>query len=184
MESLHPALLCMVIFAARVVDVSLGTVRTILIFRGHRALAAATGFLEILTWLLAASQVLKSLDGWSRWYLAIAYAGGFAAGNYVGIWVEGKIAIGSELVRVISSRREMMLGQRLRQEGYQVTDIDATTGDARPVEVLLIVERRRRIPKLLKLISQTDPESVWTITDVKRQTSYPPPLARRFRKSM
>lgn len=160
----YPWILAVAIFLARVVDVSLGTVRTILVFRSHRFLAAAIGFVEILIWLAAAGQVFKNLDAW---YLAVAYAGGFAAGNAAGIWLESKLAIGSELVRAISRNPEVHLAESLRVAGYSVTEIPGTGDDGQPVEVLLVVERRRQVPALLGLITESDPGAVWTINDVK-----------------
>jgi uncharacterized protein YebE (UPF0316 family) len=94
-SQLPPWLLALAIFSARIVDVSLGTLRTIVVFRGYPIVAAVLGFFEILVWLVAAGQVFQNLGAW---YLAIAYAGGFAAGNIVGMWFESKLAMGSELV--------------------------------------------------------------------------------------
>ena len=74
----YPYLLAPWIFLTRVADVSLGTFRTIVIFRGHKFIASFIGFFEITIWLVAAAQVLTNLD---KWYLALAYAGGFAVGN-------------------------------------------------------------------------------------------------------
>ena len=98
----YPWILPLAIFLARIVDVSLGTFRTIVVFRGYRALAAIIGFFELIIWTLASAQVLGNLD---KWYLVIAYAGGFGTGNYVGIWLESKLAIGSEMVRAVLPMR-------------------------------------------------------------------------------
>ncbi len=98
-------LLVPLIFLARVSDVSLGTFRTIVVFRGNKLLASFIGFFEIIIWLAAASQVLTNLD---QWYLALAYASGFAVGNYVGITIESRFAIGNELVRCISFNRDIL----------------------------------------------------------------------------
>jgi uncharacterized protein YebE (UPF0316 family) len=93
-------LLVPLIFLARVSDVSLGTFRTIVVFRGNKLLASFIGFFEIIIWL-----VLTNLD---QWYLALAYASGFAVGNYVGITIESRFAIGNELVRCISFNRDIL----------------------------------------------------------------------------
>ncbi|MFN3242491.1 MAG: DUF2179 domain-containing protein [Planctomycetota bacterium] len=160
-----PVLLSAVVFAARVVDVSLGTVRTILVIRAFRVRAALIGFVEILIWLMAASAVLRDL---SQWYIAVAYAGGFAAGNYVGIWLETKLAMGMELVRMISSNHDVDLAAMLRDEGFSITELNGHDDDGKPVEVLLVVEERRRLPRLLRLIEGADPDAIYTISDVKR----------------
>lgn len=161
----NPVLLSAAVFFARVVDVTLGTVRTILVFRGYRVRAALIGFVEILIWVCAASAVLQDL---SAWYVAVAYAGGFATGNYVGIWLESKLAMGMELVRAISANREIELAARLRSHGFSVTELTGNKAHGVPVEVLLVVEERKKLPELLRLIEQTDPEAIYTISDVKR----------------
>jgi len=163
-----PALLCVAVFLARVVDVSLGTLRTIFVIRGFRCRAAITGFIEILIWLAAASAVLRDL---SAWYVAVAYAGGFATGNYVGIWVESKLAIGMELVRAISTSPDVQLARRLREAQFSVTELAGLDDGGAPVEVLFVVEERRRLPKLLQLLDRVDPDAIYTVSDVKQHGS-------------
>ena len=131
----YPYLLVPLIFFARVADVSLGTFRTIVIFRGHKLLAALIGFFEIIIWLVAAAQVLTNLE---QWYLALAYASGFAVGNYVGISIESSFAIGNELIRCISFNRDV-LAEKLRNEGFKVVSFDGDMGESHPVELLLII---------------------------------------------
>ncbi len=163
------------IFCARVADVSLGTLRTLLVFRSYRALAFCIGFVETCVWLLAAGQVIGNLDAW---YLAVAYALGFATGNVVGIWLESKLAVGSELVRVISHAPGRGLAATLRAAGHEVIELAGDAGRGGAVEVLLIVERRRRIPELLRRVGDVDPDAVCTRNDV-RHASAGPPAARR-----
>ena len=109
----YPYLLAPLIFFARVADVSLGTFRTIVIFRGHKFLASFIGFFEIIIWLVAAAQVLTNID---QWYLALAYAGGFAVGNFIGMSIESHFAIGDELIRCISFNRDV-LAEKVTQRG-------------------------------------------------------------------
>jgi uncharacterized protein YebE (UPF0316 family) len=161
----YPVLLALAIFFARILDVALGTLRTIIVFRGYRLLAGAIGFVEVLIWVMAAGQVLRDL---SAWYLVLAYAGGFATGNVVGMWLESKLAMGLELVRAISTDPDIRLAASLRERGHGVLELDGHGDDARPVEVLMVVERRKRIPELLELVVGTDPNAICTISDVKR----------------
>jgi uncharacterized protein YebE (UPF0316 family) len=161
----YPVLMIAAIFLARVCDVSLGTLRTIVIFRGYRLLAALLGFFEVLIWLLAAGQVIRHLD---TWYLSVAYAAGFATGNIVGSWLEAKLAFGLELVRIISNRPGADLAGGLTRLGYDVTKLGAVANTEREVEVVLIVERRRRVPELMRWVAQLDPTAVCTMNDVKR----------------
>jgi uncharacterized protein YebE (UPF0316 family) len=163
--STSPWLLSGAIFLARFLDVSLGTLRTILVFRSYPIFAAMLGFLEIMVWVVAAGQVLQDLN---RWYLIVAYVGGFAAGNIVGIWLESKLAVGTELVRAISVNRDVQLARQLRAANYSVIELAGANGRA-PVEVLLISEKRRKVPMLLSLIEEIDPAAVCTISDIKHQ---------------
>jgi uncharacterized protein YebE (UPF0316 family) len=167
-----PWLISAAIFFARILDVSLGTLRTILVFRSYRLLAAALGFLEVVIWVVAAGKVLQNLD---EWYLVVAFAGGFAVGNVVGIWLEAKLAVGFELVRAISRNRAVDLAGHLRAAEYSVVELAGENG-GEAVEVLLVVARRRRIPELLSFIRTVDPEAVCTVSDVRHQLPKPDSL--------
>ncbi|WP_417228170.1 DUF2179 domain-containing protein [Amphritea sp.] len=171
----YPYLLIPLIFLARVADVSLGTFRTIVVFRGHKLLASFIGFFEIMIWLMAAAQVLTNLD---QWYLALAYASGFAVGNYVGISIEARFAIGDEMVRCVSFNRDV-LADSIRHQGYKVVSFDGDMGSDVPVELLLIIEKRRRIPALIQLIKALDQTAVYSISDVKSVYEGPDLLPRR-----
>lgn len=166
----HPWLLALAIFAVRVIDVSLGTVRTILVLRGHRVVAPVIAFFEVLLWIFAVSQVLQDMRAW---HLAVAYAGGFATGNYVGMWIEARLALGSELVRAISPNPAIRLADRLRGRRYDVTEMAGRGEGAKPVEVLLVVEKRRKVPELLRAIHECDSEAWCTLSDVRHPAVRP-----------
>ena len=171
----YPYLLAPLIFFARVADVSLGTFRTIVVFRGHKLLASFIGFFEIIIWLVAAAQVLTNLD---QWYLALAYAGGFAVGNFVGMWIESSFAIGNELVRCISFNRDV-LAEKIRNAGFKVASLDGDMGEDNPVELLFIIEKRRKVPSLIRLIKELDQTAVYSVSDVKSVYDGPDLLPRR-----
>jgi len=171
----YPYLLAPLIFFARVADVSLGTFRTIVVFRGHKFLASFIGFFEIIIWLVAAAQVLTNLD---QWYLALAYAGGFAVGNFVGMWIESSFAIGNELVRCISFNRDV-LAEKIRNAGFKVASFDGDMGEDNPVELLLIIDKRRKVPSLIRLIKELDQTAVYSVSDVKSVYEGPDLLPRR-----
>ncbi len=160
----NPEVLAVVIFFARIIDVSLGTVRSILVFRGYRTLSAIIGFIEVLIWIVAAGQVVKNL---SHWYLAVSYAGGFAAGNVVGIYFESKLAIGNAMVRIVSEDLNIKLTKILREKGYIVTELTGKGHKEVPVEIVLIAEKRRNIPALLKIVEEVDPNAFYTVEDVR-----------------
>jgi uncharacterized protein YebE (UPF0316 family) len=172
----YPYLLAPVIFLARVVDVSLGTFRTIVVFRGYPALAAAIGFVEVLIWVAAASQVLRQVNAWP---LMVAYAGGFACGNYLGVWLEARVAIGRELIRVITHARPGTVARNLPDTIQEVLVLSGEM-NGRPAEMLVITSDRRRTPDLLAAVQQADPNAEYTISDVKSVRRPKATLARRF----
>jgi uncharacterized protein YebE (UPF0316 family) len=172
----YPYLLAPVIFLARVVDVSLGTFRTIVVFRGYPALAAAIGFVEVLIWVAAASQVLRQVNAWP---LMVAYAGGFACGNYLGVWLEARVAIGRELIRVITHARPGTVARNLPDTIQEVLVLSGEM-NGRPAEMLVITSDRRRTPDLLAAVQQADPNAEYTISDVKSVRRPKSTLARRF----
>ncbi|MCL4105682.1 UNVERIFIED_CONTAM: hypothetical protein GTU68_023749 [Idotea baltica] len=171
----HPYFLVPLIFLARVADVSLGTFRTIVVFRGHKFLASIIGFFEITIWLIAAGQVLTNLD---EWHLALAYASGYAVGNYVGISIESHFAIGNELIRCLSFNKNILAG-KLREGGFKVVSFDGNMGESSPVELLLIIEKRRNVPSLIQLIKELDQTAIYSVADIKSVYEGPAILPRR-----
>jgi uncharacterized protein YebE (UPF0316 family) len=108
-------MLCLVIFVLRICDVTLGTVRTVAIVKGRITAAAFLGFFEVLIWILAVSQVITRIN--ESVFLALAFAGGFATGNAVGILVERKLAMGTSVVRIISTTHGTEIARAIREGG-------------------------------------------------------------------
>lgn len=165
---LYPWLLVPVIFVARLLDVSMATVRTILVIRGHAYLAAGLGFIEVIIWVVAAGQVLTRLDAW---YLAVSYAGGFAVGNIVGIWLESKLALGLELVRIVSEDVKIRMADSLRAREYSIVELQGSGERGNPVEIVFVIERRKRIKRLMDEIEGIDPNAFCTVSDIKSHVS-------------
>ncbi|HEX2991004.1 MAG TPA: DUF5698 domain-containing protein, partial [Anaerolineales bacterium] len=84
-------ILPLIIFLTRVLDVTLGTLRIIFISRGRKYLAPLLGFIEVLIWITVVSQIIGGASNFAAYF---AYAAGFAVGNYVGMWIEERLAIG------------------------------------------------------------------------------------------
>lgn len=162
--AVNPLWLALAIFLARIVDVSMGTFRTIMVIRGYRVLATAIGFVEVLIWIVAISSVITNLDAW---YLIVAYAGGYASGNYIGMLLESRVAIGSELVRAISWRSDGHLAEALRSAGWDAVAVPGIGPAREAVEIVLVVEPRRRIGQLLQAIREIDPDAVYTTSDIR-----------------
>lgn len=165
------------IFAARVVDVSLGTIRILLIGRGHKVLSAGVGFLEVLIWLAALGQIMQNLHGVMN---LAAYAAGFAAGNYVGVLLDQKLAIGLLSVQVITRRDASPLVERLRQEAFGVTTV-AARGAYGNVRMLYTVVQRRDTSRLLAIIRSLHPHCFVCIHEVRTAEKGVFPPRTRFR---
>lgn len=149
----------LLIFVLRAVDVSMMTVRVLLVVRGARILAPLISFFEILIWILAAGAVIQNLG--SVWH-AVGYAGGFAAGTVVGMSIENRLAIGVSSIRAFSRGRQRELLGELRDRGYGVTEQRGRGRDG-PVSVLHAVVRRRDIRDVLQIIERRDPDAFVTV---------------------
>ena len=157
-----PLYLFPMIFGARVMDVSIGTVRTICMVRGFKTTAVVLGFFEVLLWLVAINFVLRYMN---NPLALLAYCSGYAAGIGVGMAIETWLALGSQAVRVIVRDPVMNLAGRLREMGYLVTRMEGTGRDG-PVEVDFIVVPRRKVPTLTNAIFEFAPHSMITVEDV------------------
>ncbi|MEN6472746.1 MAG: DUF2179 domain-containing protein [Syntrophaceae bacterium] len=164
-------ILPVLIFLARICDVTLDTLRIIYVSRGLKHLAALIGFFEVLIWLMAITQILANMTN-VVYYLA--YAGGFAMGNYVGILIEERMAIGSVVIRVITQKDATELVKSLKCEGYGLTHIDGQ-GALGPVKVIFTIIRRKDIEHVLKLVRTFNPLAFYTIEDIRsvRQGVFP-----------
>lgn len=151
----------LVIFALRIVDVSLATVRMLLSVRGYKRLVPLIGFFEVLVWITAVGQAVKFLD--SPLHL-LGYASGFAAGAAVGLWIEEKLALGVAALRVMSAHGGVEIASALRDRGFGVTEFPAYGKDGR-MEVVYAVLRRRHLPLALAQVSAWDPDAFVTVEE-------------------
>jgi uncharacterized protein YebE (UPF0316 family) len=151
------------IFAARVLDMSMSTIRLLLIVRGKRFQAAAIGFFEVVIYVLALNMVVKNLD---NIFNLLAYSLGFAFGNYVGSYVEEKMALGHVTVQVIPKGKDANMASELRNRGYGVTVVTGT-GREGPRQLLIITVMRKRLPELMRVIDELDRDSFVTVMDTQ-----------------
>ena len=151
------------IFLARLVDVTLGTFRIALVARGRRSTAPFIGFLEILTWLIALGLVVQNLDKPINY---LAYAGGFAAGTWLGLLVDEKLGPGLVSARVITAQDSKALIDRLETEHFGVTHV-AARGLAGRVRLIFSVMRRQDLPRLLAIVRQFHPTAFVSVSDVR-----------------
>ncbi len=150
------------IFIARIIDVSMGTVRVIFVSRGLKYFAPVVGFFEILIWLLAIGQIMKNLSNPACY---IAYAGGFAMGNFVGIWIAEKLSLGIVLIRVVTAKDALLLVEHLKAENYGVTSIDGH-GASGQVKVIFTIVPRREVYSVVELIKTFNPQAFYSIEEV------------------
>ena len=173
-------LLPLFIFCARIVDMSLDTLRIIMIGHGRKFLAAFCGFIEVSIWLLVARQVIVNLPNPLCFF---AYAGGFATGNYVGMWIEERVAVGFQEVRVVISPEESGLIEELKKRGYGLT-IVAGCGGMGPVSLISMIVPRAGVSGALALVRQFSPKAFYSIEDVCEvsQGVFPEVRKSRLRK--
>lgn len=155
-------LLPFLIFMARVIDVSMGTVRVIFVSRGLKYLAPVVGFFEVLIWLLAIGQIMKNLSNPACY---IAYAGGFAMGNYVGICIAGKLSLGVVLIRVVTEKDALPLIEHLKSENYGVTSVDGY-GTLGKIKIIFTIVPRREVKKVVQFVKRFNPNAFYTIEEV------------------
>ena len=162
------------IFFMRMFDVTLGTVRTIAVVHGHTRWAVVLGFVEISVWLTAVSEAVARVG--ENPMLVAAFAGGFAAGNAVGIELERRLAIGSAVVRLISAQKGDRVAHAIRDIGTMVTTFAGTseTGDRSLVYALC---PRRRLPELIAAAKEAD-EGVFYAVERFAETGRPAPTVQ------
>jgi uncharacterized protein YebE (UPF0316 family) len=151
------------IFIARVCDVSLSTMRTIMLVRGHRLYAASIGFFEVIIYILALNRIVSHLDNPLN---LLVYAAGFATGNYVGSLLEEKVAVGILTVQVITMKDPLELTEYLRNEGFGVTVIEGQ-GREGTRYILQVILARRCVGQLRITVDKWDPEAFLTVFDAR-----------------
>ena len=156
-------ILPLMIFLARVLDVSMGTIRIVFVSRGLKVLAPIIGFFEVTIWLLAIRVIMQNLDNVVCY---LAYGAGFAMGTFIGMKIEGKLALGSCVVRLITKKDATELIDFLRLNDYGVTSLTAqgSTGD---VNVVFVLIKRRCLNDVVEIINIFNPRAFFTVEDVK-----------------
>lgn len=151
------------IFLARVSDVTIGTVRIVFVSKGYKFIAPLLGFFEIFIWLLAMSRIFENLDNWLYY---VAYASGFAVGNYVGLIIEERLALGHLTLRIITSEPGDALIKKLTNEGFGVTSHQAQ-GSRGQVNILYCILKRSDFKKVSEIIDEYNPKAFYTLEDVR-----------------
>lgn len=165
------------IFFARIIDVSIGTIKLVFITKGMKKIAPVLGFFEVFIWLLAISQIMQNLTNFVNY---IAYAGGFATGTYIGLYFEERLAIGNCIIRIITKKRPEKLVKYLRGHGYGATVVGATGGSGRS-NIILTVIKRKDIRKATSSIKKFNPKAFYSIEDIRYVTKGKFPKEESYR---
>lgn len=167
----------LLIFLARIVDVSLQTIRIVAISRGIRWLAPLVGFFEVLIWIVAISQIMKRASSPLAY---IAYAAGFAAGTAIGQFIERRLSLGMVLVRFITPTSSLEFRRRLRELKFGFTHVPAQGAEG-PVELVFTVIRRQHLQQVQQLAREKLPDAFYSVEEVAASCEkiYPASLSPR-----
>jgi uncharacterized protein YebE (UPF0316 family) len=157
------SLLPLVIFLAEMCVVTLNTLRTIFVSRGNKVLAPLLGFFEVLIWLFAITKVMQNLD---KATCAIAFALGFTLGNFLGLLIEKKLALGMAIVRIITNRPAQALIDQLRVAQFCVTSVEGR-GATGPVQIVMTVVKRRQLEEVFDLIEAHHPGAFYAVDELQ-----------------
>ena len=158
--------LYIIIFLAKTVEVSISTIRLVYVNKGERVKGAVLGFVEILIWLLVVSSVLNNIA--DDPFKIFAYAAGFSLGNYLGVSIEAKIAVGLASIQVVVSEPAGDgLANVLRDSEFGVTIIEGKGKNDSKKSLLFVQLQRRKIPDTIKLIKETYPNAYISVNDIK-----------------
>jgi uncharacterized protein YebE (UPF0316 family) len=174
-------ILPLLILLARVFDVTIGTVRIVMVAKGEKFWAPVLGFFEVLVWLLAISKIFENLDNWVCY---VAYSAGFAIGNYIGLRVEEYLAMGIVKIQIITRKNADQLIDNLKNAGYGITYHQAK-GINEYVSIIYSIIKRVEINKVEVIVKATNPNAFYSVEDVKMVSHGVYPLRkvnRRWRK--
>ena len=153
----------LLIFLARIVDVTIGTIRIISLSRGRRLLAPVLGFFFFFFLLFAIRQIFQNVDHIAAF---VAYAAGFAAGTLVGMLIEEKLAFGHLAIRMITAADATPLVERLRAEHFGVTTV-AAQGQTGAVQLIFMVIERREYERVMEIVRELQPAAFISVSDVR-----------------
>lgn len=158
-----PWILPVIIFFARILDVSVGTLRIVFLTRGMKQIVPILAFFEVLVWVVIVSQVVRNINSWVN---VIAYAGGYSTGNYLGMYLEDKLAIGTLIVRIITRRDATELIEHLKRNFYGVTNVPAYGNEGR-VNLIFTVIKRSDLQFVLDSVQKYNPRAFYSVEDVR-----------------
>jgi uncharacterized protein YebE (UPF0316 family) len=156
-------ILPLLIIVARISDVSFGTLRIVMVSKGQKIIAPILGFFEVVIWLITMSKVIQNIDNWVAY---VAYGLGFASGNYIGLIIEERLAVGIVRLQIITRTNADQLIIKLRENGYGITYHEASGSEGK-VAVIYSIIKRSNINNVVKLISIYNPQAFYSVADVR-----------------
>lgn len=157
-------ILPLLIFLARIIDVSINTIRIIYVLGGRRLTATLLGFIESFVWLMAIRQIFQHLDNWVSY---IAYPAGFAMGIFVGMMIEERIAYGKVIIRIITRKEIDQLKEYLTTQNHRFTILKALGPDGDESVIFTVLERER-LEELTTKLKEILPTAFYTVEKVNR----------------
>ena len=155
--------LCLKIFFVRIIDVSLGTARTIIMIKGKGFIASLIGFIEVFVWFMIVREALNTQE--SGILIAISYSLGFAVGTFVGSILSDKFIEGNLGVEVITEKKE--IANAIRKNNYAVSVVDVNGQDDIKKYMLIIEIKNKKLDELKKLIEELDKNAFIMISETK-----------------
>ena len=164
--NLHGPALYITIFCAKIVEVTASTIRLVYINKGEKVKGTILAFIEIMIWLVVVSSVLNNIT--EDPIKVFVYGIAFALGNYVGITIESKIAIGLASIQVVVNEETgEKLAEILREQNFGVTIIDGRGKNDSKKNLLFVQLKRKKIPRAVELIKEATPSAYITVNDIK-----------------
>ena len=157
-------ILPLLIFFARIADVSINTIRIIFVMSGQKTISTVLGFFESLIWLLAIGQIFQHLSSWVSY---VAYPGGFAMGILVGMLIEERLALGKVVVRAITSENLSGILKYMVKKDLRYTVISGESADGNET-LLFTVVKRDQLQGLIDEFNTCIPQAMYTIESVKK----------------
>lgn len=162
----HIIVLYCFIFFGKILEVAVSTVRIVLINRGEKVKGSILAFFDILLWVLITGTVLAGFQ--NDWLRLIIFAIAFSLGNFVGSWIEDKLAFGLSSIQVIvpECAEAQLIADKLRENNFAVTIVQGQGKDGCR-ELMILHLKRKRIPNAVHIIKEELQNAVIVVNDVK-----------------
>lgn len=153
-----------IIGLARIFDVTIGTLRIIFVSKGNKKVAPILGFIEVLAWIIVIGEIMKSANNFTCY---LGYALGFATGNYIGMLIEEKLALGNLIIRIITDKNQRALKNAIVEAGFGMTVVPGYGAMGNPVDVIFMAIHRSDLERVIGLIKEKNPGAFYSIEELK-----------------